>query len=921
MNESRISFSDWCRQNGYEALLRQWDYESNQFGPEDISPCSRRLCWWRCEKIPGHKWAEPAERRTHHKSQECPFCSGRFLIGSVNSLAARYPHISEEFDIGRNGISPEAIFPKTNRSYWWRCSHGHSWRATPNSRTSRGGGCPYCGHRLASPEYNLATEFPFVAEEWLYEKNDGFPTDYLPHSEKEAYWRCRYHPDIEWKSKICNRTSSRISNCPVCQKERGTSFPEQVVYYYLKLLFKDAKNRVQIGDTETDIYLPSLNLAIEYDGYYYHDNAGGQERERKKDQILHEAGLTALHIKETPVFQNLPACASVLWCPVKNYKNYLFLQDLMQSLVQWINVRYGLHLITRPDVQRDSAVILSDYMSRRKENSLEQRAPQLAAEWHTERNGQLTPAMISFGSGKKVWWKCGKGHEWKASVSNRYQGGKCPYCSGKKVYYENSFAFFHPKLSKTMWNAEKNASLAPSDVTAGSGKKVWWKCEKGHEWIMPVHDASKGYRCPYCSNHRVSSLNALAIRRPELAYEWNYEKNGALTPSTISFSSGKSVWWRCERGHEWQERVGNRSQFGYGCPYCSGKRPTKDHNLAVLHPILIQEWHPDKNRERDPVNLLPQSNLKVWWMCKKGHEWEATICSRTRGTGCPYCAGKRVWEENSLSYKYPNVAHYWHPSKNGSLTPQNVAPHSSKAVWWMCDRGHEWKRKISYEIKSSACPYCSGRLACKENSLACLFPELSKEWDTAKNGSLAPHDITAKSKRRVWWKCDKGHSWQMDIRTRCSGIGNCPYCMGKRVCEENCLAVLSPHIAAEWDYEKNRELTPALVTNHSSIKVWWKCAKGHSWQALIRSRTVIGSGCPVCAGKAASPEYNLLTEYPDIALDWDMHKNKLPPEQYLPYSNKAVWWKCHICGSGWKAMVIKRTREKSCCPQCGHMSK
>ena len=916
MNGSRISFSDWCRQNGYEALLRQWDYESNQFGPEDIGPRSRRLCWWRCEKIPEHKWAEPTERRTHHKSQECPFCSGRFLVGSVNSLAAKYPHISKEFDVEKNGISPEAIFPKTNYSYWWRCSRGHSWQATPNSRTTGERGCPYCGHHLASPEYNLATEFPFVAEEWLYEKNDGLPTDYLPHSEKEAYWRCRYHPDIEWKSKICNRTSSRISNCPICQKERGTSFPEQVVYYYLKLLFDDAKNRAQVGGTETDIYLPSLNLAIEYDGYYYHDKPDEQEKENKKDQALQEAGLTVLHIKEIPACQDLPIQVSVLWCPVKNYKNYLFLQDLMQSLVQWLNGRYGLHLMTRPDIQRDSAAILSNYMSRRKENSLEQKAPQLAAQWHTQRNGKLTPAMVSFSSGKKVWWKCGKGHEWQAEVSKRYRGGNCPYCSGKKVCYENSLAFLHPKLSKTMWNYEKNGSLTPADVTAGSGKKVWWNCEKGHEWLMRVYDLNKGYRCPYCSNHRVSSSNALAIRQPKLAYEWNYEKNGDLTPSTISYSSGKTVWWKCERGHEWQERVGNRSHLGYGCPYCSGKRPTEDRNLAVLYPTLIQEWHPDKNEGLDPANLLPQSNLKVWWMCKEGHEWAAQICSRTKGTGCPYCAGKRVWEENCLGHKYPNVARYWHPSKNGALTPQNVAPHSSKAVWWMCSRGHEWKRKISYEIKSSACPYCSGRLACKENSLASLFPELAKEWDTQKNGSLAPHDITGKSKRRVWWKCDKGHSWQMDIRTRCSGIGNCPYCMGKRVCEENCLAVLSPQIAAEWDYEKNRELTPALVTNHSSVKVWWKCAKGHSWEAQIRSRTVIGSGCPVCAGKAASPDYNLVTEYPDIALDWDMHKNKLPPEQYLPYSNKTVWWKCHVCGSGWKAMVIKRTRERNCCPQC-----
>lgn len=182
----------------------------------------------------------------------------------------------------KNGVSPESIFPKTNRSYWWRCSRGHSWRATPNSRTSQKGGCPYCGHRLASPEYNLATEFPFVAEEWLYEKNDGPPTGYLPHSEKDAYWRCRYHPDIEWKSKICSWTSSRISNCPACQKERGTSFPEQVVYYYLKLLFNDAENRTQIGGAEADIYLPSLIWSLNTTAIITTTKRAGRKRRAKR---------------------------------------------------------------------------------------------------------------------------------------------------------------------------------------------------------------------------------------------------------------------------------------------------------------------------------------------------------------------------------------------------------------------------------------------------------------------------------------------------------------------------------------------------------------------------------------------------------------------------------------------------------------
>lgn len=340
-------------------------------------------------------------------------------------------------------------------------------------------------------------------------------------------------------------------------------------------------------------------------------------------------------------------------------------------------------------------------------------------------------------------------------------------------------------------------------------------------------------------------------------------------------------------------------------------------NLAALYPALMPEWHPTKNPGLDPAKLLPRSNRKAWWKCPWGHEWEAQICSRTAGSGCPYCAGKRVWAGNCLEANYPQAASRWHLRKNGSLTPRDVAPNSRKSVWWLCERGHEWKRSIDKEVRSQGCPYCSGRLACAENSLASLHPGLAREWDFEKNAPLAPHDVTVKTKRRVWWKCDRGHSWQMDIRVRCSGIGSCPYCRGKQVCAENSLQALSPQIAAEWDASKNPGLSPELVTNRSSKKVWWKCAKGHSWQALVRSRTVLGSGCPVCAGKAASPDYNLATEYPDIARDWDPRRNSQPPEAYLPYSNKEAWWKCHRCGTGWKALIIRRTREGNRCPQCG----
>ncbi len=261
------SLGKWCQENEKEELLKQWDYQGNPFTPADIYYHSRTQCRWICEN--GHKWSATPERRTKHKPTACPYCTGRLMTPSVNSLAALYPSRAAFFDSVRNGTTPDQIFPQTNRLYWWLCPKGHEWQATPNSFVNGTGKCPYCAHRRASPKYNLESEYPWIAEEWAVEKSEGTPSDYLPHSEKAVWWRCHFHPDQVWKSPICYRTTSRTSNCPVCRKEWNASFPEQAVYYYLKLLFPDAENRSLVVGKEADIFLPTLKLVIEYNGYYF----------------------------------------------------------------------------------------------------------------------------------------------------------------------------------------------------------------------------------------------------------------------------------------------------------------------------------------------------------------------------------------------------------------------------------------------------------------------------------------------------------------------------------------------------------------------------------------------------------------------------------------------------------------------------
>ena len=179
-------------------------------------------------------------------------------------------------------------------------------------------------------------------------------------------------------------------------------------------------------------------------------------------------------------------------------------------------------------------------------------------------------------SGKRVWWKCGNGHEWKARISSRSSGNGCPYCSGQKVLKgSNDLQTVNPILAKE-WNYEKNKGFTPADVMPNSVKKVWWKCNQGHEWEAAIGSRNSGNGCPYCSGRfAIKGKNDLQTINPHLAKEWNYEKNNGLTPANFLPNSGKTVWWKCSIGHEWQARIQHRNN-GVGCPICRKNKKQKN---------------------------------------------------------------------------------------------------------------------------------------------------------------------------------------------------------------------------------------------------------------------------------------------------------------------------------------------------------
>lgn len=351
----------------------------------------------------------------------------------------------------------------------------------------------------------------------------------------------------------------------------------------------------------------------------------------------------------------------------------------------------------------------------------------LLHQWDSERNGSETPQTVSYGSAKKVWWRCDKGHAWQASVYSRTGSETgCPYCAGKfPVAGENDLATCFPYLA-AQWHPTKNLPLTPRQVLPGSHRIVWWVCERGHTWKAQIKSRVMGCGCPVCSNREVlSGSNDLASQYPQLARQWHPTRNGHLSPEHLTSGTRRKVWWICEKGHVWQASVVSRTSGGCGCPFCTGKRIIPGENdLASQFPDIAAQWHPTRNGKLSPREFAPGSNHKVWWICSLGHSYTASVASRTmRSCGCPYCAGRKVLPGfNDLASTEPQIALQWHPGLNGSLTPEMVTSGTRRKVWWQCLEGHVWKAAVYSRTgtQKCGCPICAGRIGrrrrnCYEN--------------------------------------------------------------------------------------------------------------------------------------------------------------------------------------------------------------
>ena len=482
---------------------------------------------------------------------------------------------------------------------------------------------------------------------------------------------------------------------------------------------------------------------------------------------------------------------------------------------------------------------------------------------------------------------------------------------------ERSLAVVAPLVAAQL-HPTRNGSTTAKAVSAGTPARLWWRCPAGHEWQAAVKSRTRGSGCPYCAGRLPTPDTCLAARNPVLAGQWHPTRNGALTPADVLPTANRRVWWQCPAGHEWLAEVRDRTAGGTGCPRCPRDKPTI--SLLAGYPDLAGQWDTTANGELTDA-VTSGSNRRVGWRCEQGHRWAARVQSRTRGQGCPYCAGKRATPETSVAARYPELMGEWAADLNGDLDPATVPPGSSRRVWWRCstDPTHRWQAPVDTRAsRATGCPFCAGTRVTAQTSLAAACPAVAADWDPDRNGTRTPATVAAHSKAVALWRCPAGHRWQGQIGGRTSHNSPCPYCAGRRATPATSLAAADPALAAEWDPDRNGDLTAAAVRPSSNKHAWWRCPAGHSWKAEIKQRFRQHTGCPACASSRNHGRL-LVTTRPDLAAQWSDLLNAGGPGTITTGSKLKAWWRCptdptHL----WRAPIRSRVVGQTGCPYCAH---
>ena len=413
---------------------KYWDYDHNLEDPKTIPFRSNGYFFWICPEC-GTSYKRNASYQ-YVSSHLCNDCADKARLAAHaatrlerSEKVSDRPNLMAQWDFEKNTISPDLVLAHALTEYWWKCPMcGAIEKSTPskkyetkvcwNCRSIAGGK----SRRISEVKRkgSFGSQHPNLAKEWHPTRNgDITPYDITSGCGDYFYWQCKY--GHVFRTSPAERVK-RHAGCPTCRKWLRTSFTEQAISFYIGKITPVLPNHI-IDGFEFDVYLEKKDIAIEYDGMWWHSFENKKRIEADKNDYCDRKGIRLLRVKEA---EKINKVENVFIYANRRNTDYRW-------LINTICEQLGLVPPTEINIEKDTPEILSRVNPVQHENSIQEKRPDLLPFWDKEANMPITPDMIAQRSHFVFSWKCPEcGYEWVNSPINVTQRKNiCPKCREK----------------------------------------------------------------------------------------------------------------------------------------------------------------------------------------------------------------------------------------------------------------------------------------------------------------------------------------------------------------------------------------------------------------------------------------------------------------------------------------------------------
>lgn len=940
-----------------------WDYDNNTLDPTQYLSTVNKDANFKC--ILGHKFT--TKIRDFTNDPHCPTCreaeNQRLFEFEqkrqeelkkikkqkeyVNSFAYNKPKAAKLWNYELNGDrTPENIPQQANKPVYLNCYCGkhEPYSVSPFQVKNEPYGCPGCRKEAEEARYNkysLAIQVPISEKMWDKEKNKMQLKDAKIYMSDTAHFIC----DEGHSFPRTIREYVKNQTCPICNMDSCIKHPQIMRCWNYE---KNEKRGLDPNTTASNSDNPA-DWRCKKCGYEWESSISSRKLSKGlcpccEVKIVVVAGISDLFTVVPNIIKSYAFEA--------NEKEGIVPEKLSVSsedFVNWVcpdcGYKWRTRVCSRVKKNEDGTYYLTKCpvcAGRVRTKPYVEEYPELRERFNKELNTCSIDSIITGKDAeKKYYWDCDIcGETFPASVvaiiralNTKSKG--CPYCSGKEVLSNNSFAALHPELMDEY--APEN-TIDPYNVTEYSNLYAIWFCrnDSSHRWPASFDQRARGFgKCTICKDYNCEIK--FYEKYPQYESWYDTEKNKRPFNS-ISLKSNETLWWKCpEHGHSFPRKPCNIDNTGkLICPYCSNViLLTGFNDLATKRADLLRFYDYEANVLPPEEMIINSRDENTWWYCDNGHRFQRSVFHMCETTYCPIC-DTPIAGVNTLETVIDDIEKIW--SKTNERHYSTLLPKFVKYADWICRKcGGIYPEQINEYVDNflsnneENCPYCKGDKALAGfNTLETVLDDIQEVWSSRNNRPYT--DFLPSYKIVAYWNCktcggEYPEAIDSFIEKHLKGEDTCPFCSLERpLAGFNTLETVLDDIDEIWA-DNNERLYTELLPSYK-IVAYWKCKTcggvyPEAIDSFIEKHLKGEDDCPYCQNRKPLRGFNTIKAInPPWFKEWSYQYNYLicDPDEVLPTYTEKVWFECSICNHEYfmspKDRETYEMRHKIACPYC-----